>query len=384
MKIVIVCPSLRAATGNTSTVHRIQKHLHSAGIICLLQDMESMSEASGGCVVKFMNTFAAQNKINGIIILHAFKCANTVLCQCAENKCCELVIPFSFIFGGTDINVDSHNEERLAVMHRAILASTFAVAFTDDMRKRAKEISPSTQIFIQPQAVKVPNSFNVSYPCSTNTVEKPMLFILVTSIRPVKDPIFILDKFLELCAVCKDSCVKLLIIGPILDEAYSVTFFEHIDYLEKKYEFTLTSPASSMKSQYDKIHTWMQDSKSFPILYSAPLPNESYNTLICSHVFASINSSESEGMSSAVLESMAMGVPVIAREIPGNGAVITESETGLLFDTPEKFLEQAKRLLFEPRLRRDITKNAMDFVSIHHSLEREKQFYTDMCLQYFK
>ena len=32
---------------------------------------------------------------------------------------------------------------------------------------------------------------------------------------------------------------------------------------------------------------------------------------------------------------MALGVPVLARNIPGNSAIIQHRECGLLFDTPE-------------------------------------------------
>lgn len=34
---------------------------------------------------------------------------------------------------------------------------------------------------------------------------------------------------------------------------------------------------------------------------------------------------------------MALGVPVLARNIPGNSALIKHRETGLLFNTPEVF-----------------------------------------------
>lgn len=352
--------------------------------------METMNTAcsSGGCVRKFMNTFVAENDINGIILLHAFKSANAVLCKCSEIECHQLNVPYCFIFGGTDINVDMHNEERCAIMKRAIDASKFAIAFTYDMKQSAEKISSSTPIFIQPQAVEVPISMNyVPHLCSPSTLEnpmKPMLFLLITSIRPVKDPLFILEEFLDLCATYPDFGLKLLIIGPILDEAYSAIFFKRIEHLKNKYEYHPTSASSDIENRYDEIHTWMHDRKSFPILYSSPLPNKSFNELLSVHVFASINSSKNEGMSSAILESMVMGVPVIAREIPGNCAVICESKTGLLFDTPKKFLEQTKRLLLEPSLRMGITKNALDYVSVHHSPEGEKQFYVDMCLQYLQ
>ncbi|KAK7829273.1 hypothetical protein U0070_012744 [Myodes glareolus] len=51
--------------------------------------------------------------------------------------------------------------------------------------------------------------------------------------------------------------------------------------------------------------------------------------------FALVNSSVSEGMSAAILEAMDLEVPVLARNIPGNSAVVEHGVTGLLFTTPQ-------------------------------------------------
>lgn len=91
--------------------------------------------------------------------------------------------------------------------------------------------------------------------------------------------------------------------------------------------------------------------------------------------FAVVNSSTSEGMASALLESMALGVPILARNIPGNSAVIKHRETGILYNSPEEFVALAKELKKSLTLRKYITTNAKNYVGEHHSLEKETKTY---------
>lgn len=50
-------------------------------------------------------------------------------------------------------------------------------------------------------------------------------------------------------------------------------------------------------------------------------------------------------MSGTLLEAMALGVPVLARRIPGNAAVVAHGVTGLLFDTPAEAVQLGQQLL---------------------------------------
>lgn len=122
---------------------------------------------------------------------------------------------------------------------------------------------------------------------------------------------------------------------------------------------------------------------------------------------------------------MALGVPVLVRNIPGNSALIKHRETGLLFNTPEvctlemfdcccikkscnnksegfvlqigmrwqafdnvqyssdeilllllkEFVTLAKELKESPSLYHYITTNAKKYVCEHHSIEGEKKTY---------
>ncbi|XP_052024774.1 glycosyltransferase 1 domain-containing protein 1 isoform X2 [Apodemus sylvaticus] len=91
--------------------------------------------------------------------------------------------------------------------------------------------------------------------------------------------------------------------------------------------------------------------------------------------FALVNSSVSEGMSAAILEAMDLEVPVLARNIPGNSAVVEHGVTGLLFSNPQEFIQLAKRLVSDPALEKEIVTNGREYVRTHHSWQVERDTY---------
>ncbi|EHB01500.1 Glycosyltransferase 1 domain-containing protein 1 [Heterocephalus glaber] len=90
---------------------------------------------------------------------------------------------------------------------------------------------------------------------------------------------------------------------------------------------------------------------------------------------ALVNSSLSEGMSAAILEAMDLGVPVLARNIPGNAAVVTQEVTGLVFADPQEFIRLAKRLVRDPMLKKELVANGRVYVSRWHSWDVERDTY---------
>uniref|UniRef100_A0A9L0TDP6 Glycosyltransferase 1 domain containing 1 n=2 Tax=Equus TaxID=9789 RepID=A0A9L0TDP6_HORSE len=91
--------------------------------------------------------------------------------------------------------------------------------------------------------------------------------------------------------------------------------------------------------------------------------------------FVVVNSSVSEGMSAAILEAMDLEVPVLARNIPGNAAVVEHGVTGLLFSEPQEFVQLAKRLVRDPALEKEIVANGREYVRTHHSWQAERDTY---------
>ena len=57
-----------------------------------------------------------------------------------------------------------------------------------------------------------------------------------------------------------------------------------------------------------------------------------------------LNNSHSEGLANSLLEAITLGVPVLARNIPGNAAVIEHGKNGLLYDNEKDFVRSALQL----------------------------------------
>lgn len=84
-----------------------------------------------------------------------------------------------------------------------------------------------------------------------------------------------------------------------------------------------------------------------------------------------LNTSESEGQSSAILEAMAVGVPVLARANDGNRDVITHGVTGLLYSSEKEFVSAATALIEDEPLRKQLAENAKIFVARLHASAHE-------------
>jgi PEP-CTERM/exosortase A-associated glycosyltransferase len=72
------------------------------------------------------------------------------------------------------------------------------------------------------------------------------------------------------------------------------------------------------------------------------------------------------------LEAMAAGTPVLASDIGGHAELISDGETGLLFkaESQESLVEQAIRLVGDPRLRRQLAETARRFVLSERTWDR--------------
>ena len=170
------------------------------------------------------------------------------------------------------------------------------------------------------------------------------ILLLPAGIRPVKD----------VCLVAAAvsawhrsfPAVRLVIVGPVLDEAYC------------------NDVRHSLK---DLSGVYLVPSLSAPQLYAAIQSS-------C----AVINTSISEGQCGVILEAMALGIAVIAREIPQNAALIVHGENGLLFDTPEEFVRVAASLMEDGGLVSKLTTGGLEYVASVHSMESEHASYVDL------
>ncbi|XP_036352325.2 glycosyltransferase 1 domain-containing protein 1 isoform X2 [Ochotona princeps] len=167
------------------------------------------------------------------------------------------------------------------------------------------------------------------------------VFLLVCGLRRVKDPLFLVDAFSEWHR--DEGDVYLMIVGPEVDPVF-------------------TQEVKAIVGRAPGVRLMPE------------LPQDDLHAVV-KKCRAVVNSSVSEGMSAAILEAMDLEVPVLARNIPGNAALVKHGVTGLLFSDPEEFVQLAQRLLSDPALEKELVANGKEYVRLCHSCQVERDVY---------
>uniref|UniRef100_A0A8C2RHP0 Glycosyltransferase 1 domain-containing protein 1 n=1 Tax=Capra hircus TaxID=9925 RepID=A0A8C2RHP0_CAPHI len=312
-------------------------HLEAAGHVCILKDafdFESPSEIS---------SFIKAENLEAAVALHLYRGGRLL----QGNG-----IPFGIIFGGTDLNEDVNQGDKNKVMGKVLEEARFAVAFTESMKETAQRQWPHAKdkIYVQSQGIAtVPNTafnWNTFLQCSeiNQSADNLHVFLLICGLRQVKDPLYLVDAFSEWHQ--EEANVYMVIVGPEVDPV-----------------FTREVKAKVKRSPGVRLIREMAQEDLHAVMKNC---------------FALVNSSVSEGMSAAILEAMDLEVPVLARNIPGNAAVVKHEVTGLLFSDPQEFVQLAKRLVSDPALEKKIVANGKEYVRKYHSWQEERQTYRQL------
>jgi glycosyltransferase involved in cell wall biosynthesis len=177
------------------------------------------------------------------------------------------------------------------------------------------------------------------------------VLLLCASLRAVKDPLFLVPAFQEWHASHEThACTHLVIIGAVLDASIEAK----VNSLQPECGVRFVLPVS----QRD-LHVAMRQAA------------------------AVVNCSRSEGMCAAVLESMLCGTPVLARDIPGNAALIHADHTGFLFDSPACFLKLVERITDPTQGERvaEVCAAAEEYARQAHSPSAERDAYVELLTQ---
>ncbi|HSP06888.1 MAG TPA: glycosyltransferase, partial [Acidobacteriota bacterium] len=95
-----------------------------------------------------------------------------------------------------------------------------------------------------------------------------------------------------------------------------------------------------------------------------------------------ITTSQSEGLSCALLEAQAMGLPAVARNIGSNSEVIEPGVNGFLAESHDEFRDQCRILLTDHNIRSDMGQKARERMvadfSIQRQVERIESVYSEL------
>ncbi|XP_030148292.1 glycosyltransferase 1 domain-containing protein 1 isoform X3 [Lynx canadensis] len=316
-------------------------HLEAAGHVCILKDASDLESSSE--IAKLIEA----ESLEAALALHLYRGGRLLQGH---------GIPFGIIFGGTDLNEDVNHGEKKKVMGKVLEEARFAVAFTESMKEmaqtqwKARQISWAvtcaagrTGIVTGPNSAFNWNTF-LRQSGINQSADNLHIFLLVCGLRQVKDPLYLVDAFSEWHR--EEPNVYMVIVGPEVDPV-----------------FTREVGARVKRAAGVRLIREMPQGD-----LHAALKN----------CFAVVNSSVSEGMSAAILEAMDLEVPVLARNIPGNAAVVKHEVTGLLFSDPQEFVQLAKRLVSDPALEREIVANGREYVRARHSWQAERCTYQNL------
>ena len=309
---VALCGRFRPGTGNFVTACRLRRALEREFIVKTFDTSTGEPSAISGAAV------ASADAVIGIHALHAMDIA----LECKKQK-----KPVILVLGGTDC-------ENIKVCPAAVSHSETIVAFAEHMREKVALHAPGKTVDIVHQATEVSTIAEENWLRKrAGLQEDDFLLLLTCGLRPVKDPLFLVDEILEWNSF--DPKVHLVVVGPPRDSEYAEKFSNRIS------------------------------SAGHAITYIPPVSRSLLLRAVAESDIV-INTSINEGMSCALLEAMALGVPCLARDNAGN------RQLGIpLFSTPSDFKALASKVREDDAFRNATVQKAKDYIRTHASVEAE-------------
>lgn len=320
MRVAFVTPNFHQLRGNTVTVRRMTRHLQYAGVTTKVVSIKSG---------------AARRPLPKADLVHGFHAY-----QFGEywQSIDYPSTPFVITITGTDINHDLfHPKKRRTVIETLNNAEAIHVFNERAERKLLAELPGLKQkTIVIPQGV-APMPQDAPF---HDKKDGTCLFLLPAGVRKVKrvpSAILMLHPLQRLY-----PHVRLWIAGPIIEQ----------------------EEGRRVRELANVHRSW--------VTYLGEVPFERMGGLY-RQTDVGLNTSLSEGQSSAILEMMMHGVPVLAAANDGNRDVIHPGETGLIYDSREQFFRHAERLITDPPFRKRIGRNGRQYVKQYHCPEAEAE-----------
>lgn len=373
---ILIYSKLDPASGNATSAERLAGFLAADEPIVLRHIGESLPDDPAALAdeIAALRRLADEAQLTLAIGIHCSR-AGLALHAAFGGR-----IPYLLIASGTDLNAvaamppASDEEKRHAAdgdlrrlqkispnatfsaTLRAVMAGAAAiVTLSPDLQRKADAVlatlppneRPPAQLIPQAPGLATSSTFSLRAALGLSAEQK--LIVLPAGVRPVKGVAFAIEAMSQ--ALLDHPTHVFAILGPALDADY------HAHCASLIGEWRLRQ-----RSLKGRLH--LLDG----------LPRADYLAAL-READLLLNTSESEGLSNAILEALGCGVPVLARDIPGNRAVIAEGVTGLCFDRLTAFLRQYARLFADAALRAELITNGRAHYRTYCDVAAEKAAY---------
>ena len=302
MRLLIVVPRQERATGNWITANRLKQGL-----------------TARGHAVSICNTVADPTELAAAIdafhpdlglVLHAWRSGRPWLATGCR-------LPYAVLLTGTDVHEGLADPAQGPVIETVLqrAAAIISQNYLTVAALRRSRPALALRLHLLTPGITLGNA---RFPLRERLqiAAGETLLLCPAGIRPVKG----LVELLGMCdplATGKRS-LRLAFCGPVLDNTYGRRFIDAV-----------------------AARPWAA--------YLGTVPPEAMPDAMC-QADAIVNNSSSEGLPNALVEAAALGRPIVARNIPGNAAVVSDGVNGLLYADETGFRAAIRRLQDEPGL----------------------------------
>lgn len=319
MKVILATPFYHQLRGNTITVRRIAEGLAVTGIetevISITEQTDDPHYLKDADLIHGFNAYR----------FHQFmKTVSTPITN------------YTITLTGTDLNHDLQNIERQQDVITCLKNSLAVHVFDEKAKERVLEVLPDleSKLYVIAQGTSTSNKRAPLH----HHQQEPFTFLLPAGIRKVKNIPFAIEALKQLRQTHPQVLLKL--VGPIIES-----------------------------EEGDLVHQLVSENKEW-VTYDGVIPHTEMQSLY-SITDVVLNTSHSEGQSSAILEAMSHGLPVLVSSNKGNRSIVTHDKTGFVFDGLENFQNLARSLVEDFALRQELGQNAVKYVENHHSAKME-------------
>ncbi len=313
MQILIVVPNQDRATGNWVTARRIRDGLESRGHQVFFEEV-ALDRADLRSLQK------AAHHADAALLLHAYRSGRPWL----EAGLAGL-LPFGVLMTGTDVNFGMDDPSQAEVIKQVLRQ---AAAIFVQSRQVLGALEKRTPCLVGRLRYLAPGVSLGHSSCDLRENQglraDEVVFLCPAGIRPVKGVLGLLGLFDRVAVRRRDF--RVLFCGPILARSYG-----------RRFEASLAH------------RPWAG--------YLGVIPPEAMAAAM-READVILNNSRAEGLSNALMEAAALGVPVLARDIEGNADVIIPGCNGLLYGDVKSFCRHCLELIDSPELRRRLSRPA--------------------------
>ncbi|MDH3998035.1 MAG: glycosyltransferase family 4 protein [Desulfuromonadales bacterium] len=308
MRLLIVAPQQDKASGNWVSALRLKAGQEQCGHTV---ELLSVTLAPDSRFIEQVEAFDPDMTL----LLHAYRSGKPWLQAFAER-------PFCVLLTGTDVNQGLDDAQQRPVIEEVFKRAGLVLhqnpllarqlCNSPDLVCNLRELPAGIVLGETPYQLKEKHKL---------PQDKPLL-LCPAGIRPVKGVLELLHLFDAVAA--RTQAFHLAFCGPVLDKAYASDFMAQI-----------------------KSRSWAS--------YLGTIPSQCMAAAM-RQADVVLNNSVNEGLPNALLEAAALGVPILARNIPGNAVIVNPGGNGLLYNSKQEFAAHALRLLEDKDYRRALAR----------------------------